>query len=56
MGDTLAFNQIFSRSVAQNGRALSHWLRADGGSSPPGSVVSRNIVKCSSVYVICHPF
>ena len=56
MGDTLAFSQIFSRSVAQNGRALSHWLRADGGSSPPGSVVSRNIVKCSSVYVIFHPF
>lgn len=56
MDDTLAFGQIFSRSVAQNGRALSHWLRADGGSSPPGSVVSRNIVKCSSVYVIFHPF
>lgn len=38
-GDVLAFGQIFSRSVAQNGRALSHWLRADGGSSPPGSAI-----------------
>lgn len=38
-GDVLAFGQIFSRSVAQKGRALSHWLRADGGSSPPGSAI-----------------
>lgn len=39
VGDMMVFSQIFSRSVAQNGRALSHWLRADGGSSPPGSAV-----------------